>query len=215
MRVLIGTTNPSKKALFEALLAGSGAACCSLTELGVTAEAPETGADPAANAAQKARFYARFHDPVVCNDAGLYLLGLPLDDPRQPGLRIRTPSGGKRLDDGEMISWYARLVRGLGGRTLAAYRDGIAVCRDGKLSVWLMGEEAMRERAFVLVDRPSAARRPGWPLDSLSLARETGRYFSEGERPGEAAGPEGAWDACRLEQRRFLLDALGLETENG
>lgn len=69
MRILIGTTNPSKIGYFETLLA----------------------------------------DAVICADSGLYFDSLPLDDPRQPGLHVRTPSG-TRLGDEQMEKPYtARL----------------------------------------------------------------------------------------------------------
>lgn len=63
------------------------------------------------NAVLKARFYGGYFDRVICNDSGLYLDGLALDDERQPGLNIRSPRG-KRLDDEEMIEYYMLTVCG-------------------------------------------------------------------------------------------------------
>ena len=38
---------------------------------------------------------------------------------------------------------------------------------------------AQETSAFDMIDKPSPLRFPGWPLDSLSINRETGLYFVE------------------------------------
>ncbi|MCD8126796.1 MAG: non-canonical purine NTP pyrophosphatase [Clostridiales bacterium] len=115
MDILIGTTNPSKVKRFASLLNGYDVALHTLQELCITEEPEETGSTPEENALQKAAFYGRFSDYVICNDAGLYFDGLPMRDPRQPGLHVRSPQGA-RLDDEEMITYYSSLIRSLGAR---------------------------------------------------------------------------------------------------
>ena len=110
MRILIGTTNPSKAKYFERLMEGMDVQCVTLSDLGITDEPQETGAMPLENARIKAAFYGKYADYVIGNDAGLYFDAIPLDDPRQPGLHIRTPMGGRRLDDEEMIDLSLRVV---------------------------------------------------------------------------------------------------------
>ena len=176
MRVLIGTTNPAKVGRFRDFLPDCGIEFVTLADLGITEEPEETGNDPRENARIKAAFYGRFCDRVICNDSGLYFDSLPMDDPRQPGLHIRSPRG-ERLDDAQMIAYYSELVRSLGGRVLAYYVDGIAVYRDGQISTFL--DEQGKAAAFYMVDRPSDHRHPGWPLDQLSVNRNTGTYFTE------------------------------------
>ena len=179
MKVLLGTTNPSKVRRFEELLAGCGIEFLTLRDLSIDREPEETGRTPEENAAIKARFYGRFCDLVICNDSGLYFDGLPLEDPRQPGLNIRTPGGGERLNDEEMISYYAGLVHSLGGRVLAYYLDGIAVYNRGSIFTFMENSQVTRLAAFYMVDTPSEKRREGWPLDSISLNRNTLTYFVE------------------------------------
>lgn len=174
MKVLIGTTNPAKVHRFAEFLPDCGIEFLTLKDLNITAEPEEWGSSPEENARIKAAFYGRFCDRVICNDSGLYFDGIPLEDPRQPGLNIRAPQG-KRMDDEEMIEYYSGLVRELGGRVLAYYLDGIAVYRQGTIETYL--DEGGRLAAFYLVDKPSPNRHPGWPLDSLSLNRNTGTYF--------------------------------------
>lgn len=177
MKVLIGTTNPSKVKRFADMLAGCDIEFVTLKDIGVDSEPEESGSTPVENAEIKARFYGQFADKVICNDSGLYLDSLTPDDPRQPGLNIRTPGGGPRLDDEEMIAYYSKLVGSLGGRVLAYYLDGIAVYNNGGIHTFMENSEATRASAFWMVDAPSEKRHPGWPLDSISVNRNTGTYF--------------------------------------
>ncbi len=174
MKVLIGTTNPAKVTRFEEFVPDSGIEFLTLKDLGITAEPEESGESPEENARIKAAFYGQFCDRVICNDSGLYFDCIPLDDPRQPGLNIRTPQG-RRLDDEEMIEYYSALLHELGGKTLAYYLDGIAVYRDGEIESYL--DEQGKLAAFYMVDVPSPNRHPGWPLDSLSVNKNTMTYF--------------------------------------
>jgi inosine/xanthosine triphosphate pyrophosphatase family protein len=176
MKVLIGTTNPSKVKRFADMLAGCDIEFLTLKDLNIVDEPDENGHTPVENAEIKARFYGRYADLVICNDSGLYFDELPVDDPRQPGLNIRTPEG-RRLDDEEMIAYYSALVNSLGGRITAFYMDGIAVYNRGEVYTFMENSEATRASAFHMVDKPSEKRHPGWPLDSISVHRHTGAYF--------------------------------------
>lgn len=178
MKVLIGTTNPSKLRRFEELLSGHGIEFFSLRDLRIDTEPEETGKTPEENAAIKAAFYGKYFDKVVCNDSGLYFDSLPLDDPRQPGLNVRAPEG-KRLDDEEMIEYYSKLIASLGGKVLANYLDGIAIYNRGKISTYMENSEATRASAFYMVSEPTSDRNPGWPLDSISINRNTMNYFTD------------------------------------
>ena len=174
MKVLIGTTNPAKVKRFSEFLPDCGIEFLALSDLQITEEPEENGSGPEENARIKAAFYGKYCDRVICNDSGLYLACIPLEDPRQPGLNIRTPQG-TRLDDEEMIEYYSALIKSLGGKTLAYYLDGIAVYRDGVITSFL--DERGKHASFYMVDTPSPNRHPGWPLDSLSLNKNTMTYF--------------------------------------
>ena len=208
MKVLIGTTNPAKVTRFEEFLPNSGIAYLTLKDLGITAEPEEGGNSPEENARIKAAFYGQFCDRVICNDSGLYFDGIPLDDPRQPGLNIRTPQG-RRLDDEEMIEYYSALVSELGGKVLAYYLDGIAVYRDGEIQSFL--DEQGKAAAFYMVDKPSLNRHPGWPLDSLSLNRNTLTYFTDhGNNIYDDVEEQIMVGAYRQRVVDFLKQALGI-----
>ena len=173
MKVLIGTTNPSKVNRFKLLLNGCDVEFFTLSDIGVSSEPEEKGRSPEENAIIKAKYYGRFFDIVITNDSGLYFECLPLDDPRQPGLNIRTPNGCPRMNDEESIEYYSSLIHSLGGKVAAFYLDGFAVFNNGK--IFSFTEEP--HDSFYMVDTPSENRHKGWPLDSLSLSKDTGISF--------------------------------------
>lgn len=173
MKVLIGTTNPSKVNRFKLLLDGCDIEFFTLSDIGVSSEPEEKGRSPEENAIIKAKYYGRFFDIVIANDSGLYFDCLSLDDPRQPGLNIRTPNGCPRMNDEESIEYYSSLIHSLGGKVAAFYLDGFAVFNNGK--IFSFTEEP--HDSFYMVDTPSENRHKGWPLDSLSLSKDTGISF--------------------------------------
>ncbi|MGN0427428.1 MAG: non-canonical purine NTP pyrophosphatase [Agathobacter sp.] len=177
MKVLIGTTNPSKVKRFEELLSDCEIEFLTLRDLGITEEPEETGSTPEENAVLKAKFYGKFFDVVICNDSGLYFEELDINDDRQPGLNIRTPKSMKRLEDEEMITYYATLIASLGGKVSAYYLDGMAVYNKGRVSSFMDKESAVRCSSFFMVDKPSEKRHEGWPLDSLSKYKDIDEYF--------------------------------------
>ena len=211
MDVLLGTTTPSKVRMFEHWLEGEDVRFLTLKQVSIPGEPAETGATPAENARQKAEYYGRYADYVICNDSGLYLTGLPMEDARQPGLHVRTPQGARhRLDDEEMIAYYAGLAHSLGGRVRACYLSGFAVKTPKGLSLYEDRMEELLEHTFWLTDTPCAERRPGWPLDSLSLYKDGKTSFLEPEPPEWLKGGNGnrhRWIA-------FLKESLGLQARS-
>lgn len=206
IQVLIGTTNPSKLRMFEEWLGEYPVRFVTLADLGITDEPEEAGNTPVENARLKAEHYGRYADYCICQDSGLYLDALPLDDPRQPGLHIRTPQG-IRLDDEEMIAYYSALAGTLGGKAMAYYLDGFAVKTPAGISTYMKTPEEARNGAFWLTEKPHEKRRPGWPLDSISLMPD-GSYFLDHQyklksKPCNDIKTKKAWV-------RFLADALGL-----
>ncbi len=174
--ILLGTTNPAKVKRFSQMLKDYDVTFYTLDDLNIKIEPQETGLTPEENAVIKAKFYGTYYDAVICNDSGLYFDELELRDSRQPGLKIRTPFG-KRLNDNEMIDYYSKLIHSLGGKVLSYYLDGIAVYHKGLISSFMEQSEAILASAFYMIDKPSSKMNEGWPLDSLSINKETGHYF--------------------------------------
>lgn len=177
MKVLIGTTNPSKVKRFADLLKDCNIDFLTLKDLNIADEPDETGQTPEENAILKAKFYGRYFDIVICNDSGLYFEELSIHDSRQPGLNIRTPMNGHRLTDEEMIDYYSSLISSLGGKVSAYYLDGIAVYNQGTMSSFMDQEASKTLSSFYMVAKASVKRHEGWPLDSISVYKETETYF--------------------------------------
>lgn len=210
MKVLIGTTNPSKVKRFSDILSDCDVEFLTLNDFEISEEPEENGRTPEENAAQKALFYGRFFDKVICNDSGLYFEELSLDDPRQPGLNIRSPKG-KRLDDEQMVDYYSSLVRSLGGKVLAYYLDGIAVYNNGIISTFMENSETTKASAFYMVDSPSDKRHLGWPLDSVSINRKTGAYFVDKDDAKNKTAKENIMlGVYRIRLASFLKKALDI-----
>lgn len=208
MRVLIGTTNPSKVKRFEDMLCGYDIEFLTLKDMHIDIEPHENGSTPEENAIIKAKYYGQFFDTVICNDSGLYFDGIPLSDSRQPGLNIRSPQG-KRLDDEEMIDYYSKLVHSMGGKVLAYYLDGIAVYTKGMIYSFMDNGEAVRANAFYMTDSPSDKRHPGWPLDSISLNKNTMTYFVDKENNNLDKTEENIMlGEYRIRLKEFLISAL-------
>lgn len=99
----------------------------------------------------------------------------------------------------------------LGGKVLAYYLDGVAVNKRGMISTFMENSEATRCSAFYLVDQPASGRHPGWPLDSISLNRNTQNYFVEaGSNKYDKAEEQIMLGAYRQRLVRFLVEALDL-----
>lgn len=211
MKILIGTTNPSKVKRFSEMLSGCGVEFCTLNDIDVHEEPSECGSTPEDNAAIKAEFYGQFFDKVICNDSGLYFSELPLNDSMQPGLDIRTPCGCERLDDEAMISYYSKLINSLGGRVTAFYLDGIAVYNNGKISTFMEDIASARAHSFYMTDKPCEKRLEGWPLDSLSLNKQSFTYFAEAGNDVLDATEQIITDDYRVRVVDFLKSALGID----
>lgn len=123
MKVLLGTTNPSKVKRFSDLLKGYDIEFVTLNDIEITEEPEEKGTSPEENAIIKAK---------------------------------------------------------LGGKVTAYYLDGIAVYNHGVISSFMDNEAAQKTGVFDMIDKASSKRFEGWPLDSLSINKETGKYFVDG-----------------------------------
>ena len=184
MKILLGTTNPSKVNRFSDLLKECDVEFVTLKDLAITAEPEENGTTPEENAILKAKFYGQYFDVVICNDTGLYFEEFALDDVRQPGLNVRTPMQMERLTDEEMIDYYSRLIGTLGGKVSAYYLDGIAVYHHGEITSFMDEDAAKKTGSFYMIAKASEKRFEGWPLDSLSINKETDKYFVDGSIEG-------------------------------
>lgn len=171
IRILYGTGNPAKLTHMREMLKDLPLMIDGLE--GLASDAPEDGNTPLANARQKAMAYYRaFQRPVFSCDSGLYLNGVPGE--LNPGVHARRPRG-RSLTDDEMIAYYSALAREY--RPLEArYVNAICLVM-GENACWEYDGEDIGSDPFLLTDKPHERRTPGWPLDSLSLSIEAGKYW--------------------------------------
>lgn len=123
-RILVATRSRHKLEELRDLLRPARATLVSLDDMGIADEADETGATFAANAALKARFYARLSGlPTLADDSGLEVDALG----GGPGVRTRRYSGEDATDEQN----NAKLLEALAGlppeRRGACYRCALAL----------------------------------------------------------------------------------------
>ncbi|MCI8966935.1 MAG: hypothetical protein HFH75_05045 [Lachnospiraceae bacterium] len=179
MKILYGTGNPAKlssmKNRLKSLSDQYDLELISLKDLETEApQVPEDGRTPLENAHQKAvAYYRTFHMPVFSCDSGLYFDNVADED--QPGVHVRTVRG-KYLTDEEMLAHYSGLAQKYGNLT-AWYKNAICLVYDDD-QIFDAMEPSMESEKFLLAAKPhSAIRKKGFPLDSLSIDIQTGKYF--------------------------------------
>ena len=175
MKILYGTTNKGK---LKAMKTAVESLDIELIGLGdIDNELPrinENGKTPLENAEIKAKaYYEAFHMPVFSCDSGLYFD--ELQEEEQPGIHVRRING-KELTDDEMIQYYASLAEGRGGRITGRYRNAIYFILDEKHHYSSM-DMSIATEPFILVTEPHPKRVEGFPLDSLSIDIESGKYY--------------------------------------
>lgn len=175
MKILYGTTNKGKLQAMKTALESFDIELIGLRD--IDCELPninENGKTPLENAEIKAKaYYEAFRMPVFSCDSGLYFD--ELQDEEQPGLHVRRIND-KELTDDEMIAYYAALAEGHGGRITGRYRNAIYFILDEEHHYSSM-DMSIATEPFILVAEPHEKRVEGFPLDSLSIDIETGKYY--------------------------------------
>mgnify|MGYP002626180138 CR=1 FL=1 len=194
MKLIFGTGNQAKLSAMRRRLEEIGIELIGLKDLekegAVIPKVPEEGRTLLENARQKAlAYYDAFRRPVFSCDSGLYFENVP--DEIQPGIHVRNVKG-RCLSDEEMREYYAGLVRQYGNLS-AEYRNAICLVMNRE-HIYESMDPSLASEKFLLTDKPhSAVRKPGFPLDSMSIDPGTGRYFYDlpKERPEQFAVEDG------------------------
>ena len=175
MKILYGTTNKGKLQAMQKSVKQLGLEIIGLNDL--ECELPlinECGKTPLENAEIKARaYFEAFHMPVFSCDSGLYFDELVEEE--QPGIYVRRVNG-KELTDDEMIQYYASLAEKYGGKITGCYRNAIYFILDEEHHYSSM-DMSIATEPFILVTEPHVKRVEGFPLDSLSVDIESGKYY--------------------------------------
>lgn len=178
MKLLYGTGNQAKVSVMKNRLKDLGIELLSLNDMKAAGkeipEVSETGATPLENARIKAQaYYDAFQMPVFSCDSGLYFENVPSEV--QPGVHVRTIQG-KYLSDEEMVTYYTGLANTYGNLT-ARYQNAICLIL-GETKRYEAMDPSMESRPFILSAKPhSPIREKGFPLDSMSIDVNTGKYY--------------------------------------
>lgn len=173
-QILFATGNPTKAKRFSKGLLKKDIEVISLADINIELEVEENGKNAIENALIKARaYYKATGITTIAMDDNLFLENVP--DEKQPGMYVRRV-GGKRLSDEEMIEHYSNLVKQYGeeGKITARWIYGMAIIKDGKEITY-----TWKKNDFYLVDVPSETIQPGYPLNTISINKKLGKYFTE------------------------------------
>ncbi len=199
MEVLFATNNPAKIKIYANKLKENGVNVKSLLDLNIDSEIEENGENSIENAIIKAKGYYKFGKiPTIGMDNSLFIEGIA--DFEQPGTHVRRING-KRLTDKEMIEYYTGLVKKYKKNLKAKWVYGMAIY-DGKnikTFSWSKGD-------FYFVENPSPILNEGYPLDSISILPENGKYFVDLTREEkEEYKSKGSKDSQVI---KFILESL-------
>jgi inosine/xanthosine triphosphate pyrophosphatase family protein len=144
-----------------------------VNEFDIHIEVEEDGMTAQENARKKAIAYATaLGRAVFAMDNALYLNGLA--DNEQPGLYVRRIGGIERSSDEEMVESYRALVRSYGEQMEGYWEFGVSIAQPDGTSV---EDSIISPRLFVA--KASGRIVPGYPLESIQIDPETGKYISE------------------------------------
>ena len=173
-RLIVGTRNEAKRALYGRLFMEMGVEVLSLAEIGLQARAEEPGDTAEENARQKALFYAsQGGSEAFSEDEALYVDFLP--SVQQPGVHVRRITGTDEAGDDALLAYWADIV----GRVPEADRTGrwhIAYCIASSQGKSTTIAHDYKVRFF---SPPSSVVVPGWPMSSLQGPVAFGKPRSE------------------------------------
>ncbi|MCM1990830.1 non-canonical purine NTP pyrophosphatase [Oceanirhabdus seepicola] len=186
MKIVYGTTNPGKLNSMKKILDTLDVDILSLRDFNNDfPDVDESGNDPLENAKLKAlTYYKVLKRPVFSCDSGLFIKGLEKNE--QPGVHVRRING-KTLNDEEMIEYYASLADKMGGQAVATYKNGICLVLDENTIIEYDGNDISSEE-FIINSHPHKNRISGFPLDSLSVEIESGRFYMDIQNNDNVAG---------------------------
>jgi len=175
MKLVYGTSNKSKIHTMKEHIASLGLEILSLQDVSAPKlDIDESGTNPLENARIKAMaYYKALNMPVFSCDSGMYID--ELEDARQPGVHVRRING-HRLNDAELMEYYAAIAKEFGGSVTARYHNSICLVLGDSEIYEYAGEDIASER-FMIVDKPHPKRSEGFPIDSLSVHLGSGMYY--------------------------------------
>ena len=172
--LIIGTTNPAKVEQIRGALRPLGITVSGLDKNINLPKIKEDGATAEVNACEKALAYARaLGQPVLSMDNALYLDGLSPE--KQPGVHVRRINKDNvRASDKEVLAYYSSLIDSFGGRINGEWHFALCFATpEGET------QETTIISPRIFVSQPSSNIIPGYPLESIQIDPNSGRYVSD------------------------------------
>ena len=169
----MGTTNSAKVAQLAGCLAPIGIQVVGVEDKSLLPYVEEDGATVLENARKKAVVYSKaLGQRVISMDNSLFIEGL--SDERQPGMHVRRINGKDASTDDELLAHGQELIASLGERGNAYWEYGVCIADpDGKS--W----DTVLRTPRIFTSIASSQRMPGYPLESIQIDPESGKYISE------------------------------------
>ncbi len=180
MKLVYGTTNPSKLKHMKDILHDLDVEIIGANDLDMDYHIDECGKSPLENALIKAKTnYEISGIPTFSADSGIYIEGL--EENKQPGVYVRRVDN-KYLDDEAFIDYYQKVALSMGGEVKAKFKNAICFVLD-KEHIYYEDSDDIADY-FILTSKVHRKRRIGFPMDSLAVDIKTGKYFVEGGNLG-------------------------------
>ena len=188
MEIIYGTKNKAKLEDMKRVLTGLDLKLVGLSDTEITMpDVDESGNDPLKNAEIKAlAYYEVLKKPVFSCDSGLFIDGL--DKKIQPGVHVRRING-VYMSDNEMIDYYSKLAGTFSGRCTARYKNAIYLIINRENIFSYSGDDISGEK-FILSPVRHKISTEGYPLDSISIHMNSGKYYVEMEDEKDSFGHE-------------------------
>lgn len=176
IKLLYGTTNKAKLTSMKHMLRNINVSLLNDEITLPDIEIDENGTTPIENAKIKAlAFYRELKVPVFSADTGLYFKNV--EDKYQPGCTVRRAQG-KYMNDEEMIDYYANLAKIHGGEITAYYQNAMCLVMSED-EIYCYDGEDIHSEEFIITSHPHKKRTQGFPLDSLSIHVESGKFYMD------------------------------------
>lgn len=177
MEIIFATKNKSKIKHLQDMLENTKFDVIGIEDLNLDLVEPvENGDTPLENATLKAlEYYKQIKRPVYSTDCALFFEGVEEED--QPGVLIKRIHG-KDLSGLEFRDYYMKIAKKYGGKVKAYYKNAICVVFSEDNIVKYDGRDISSED-FYIVDKPHSFFEEGYPLNSLSVHIESGKYYND------------------------------------
>jgi len=193
-KILVATSNPGKLAEINFFLSDLSIETVSLTDIGMKADAPETGNTFEENAVMKAKYYCQKSGlPTIADDGGFEIDALN----GEPGVHThRWINKDRENSDEELIKYtFNRMKHVPNGKRGAQLKVVIAFCDPFGFT--------KTTTAFIrgiIPEKPSGIRTKGFPFRSILYLPEIGKYYNHDFLTKD--------ETEKYNHRKFALDQL-------